>query len=1011
MQFALNSLRFEDVRQNIVDYLRENGKYTAQFDYAGSNLAYVIDAMAYANMLISYQLSLVANNMFLDTTEIRKNAVSIAKTLGYQPARKKASQFKLQMVYEDQNAQFQESDEIVIASGTVFKGEKLGHDWVNLSPIRLRRKSPTKLESDVATLWQGSFQEYHYFGTGESLQSFGIPSTGVENNNLTLYVKPTSGDDSLRVEWRHAQSFADISSGEIYFVEEDIVDEGTPKILFGNGHIGDIPSNTETVIARYLETKGSIGNGESGILLPEGISTMVGAGYDSSFINIVPVSTYSVGGTDHESLEEIKDNAPKYFTSAGRGVTANDFGVVLNLENDGSVQSFNVAGGDELFPGRTSELGRAYITAVPVLEEDFANSQSIYLSEAEEIQFIGKLRSVGIISTFKTFMKPTYVWLDLQPYIEVAPLTSEEERNSIFNEAVVNVKNYFKNTFDRLGGNFRLSKVLNEIDDTAGVLGSSLTIEHSFLINNESFYTNRVTRMFLPVIKEKDDDGNIVLDKNGLPVTQNFIKTNRQIVQEGIDERGEDFPWSVADLPPELSSLYGELTHRYSDRYLYNSDNYEVTLTDWWLISPAPGYTIISYKGNYVLDKNNVEYLVKMREDAAQIPGQQYTILLNDDTPVCTVYRVPNTDNTGYDDIHEWKIELVPGIEDFLDGLGFDPGEDNTYFWIEKIGGDHLIPGGNGSAKIEVSLLSQFEWQVVLDGVLMGTVRYATENPDDIEDTGWTPKWVGDVSTAEGDISDYNNMTEDDLLLFFDYNDETAEIQPLVYADNFDQILQVKGTLSGGRSAIKIYGKTKIFDIVSYTGGTANIPLTILYNNINSQICQPDENGKINFIYVDPEDNTTSSVRAFWISKNAEGHYITQEKNIELMNNMAFQSEVSFESYVEDLPDGTQRDVTAVYVYDIMHEREIGALNYFTGEMVFDSEFETKLSESTTEIITNRKYFDNYEDALIKFDTVRMIPVDLFELDGEKIGKATDFDASFNQFVVPDVKDPLVKKR
>ena len=86
-QFSLNAVRFEDVRAEVVKFLTENGRYDAQFDFSGSNIAYVIDTMAYTTMLMSYMLSTVANDNFLDTTTLRKNAVSIGKTLGYKPKR------------------------------------------------------------------------------------------------------------------------------------------------------------------------------------------------------------------------------------------------------------------------------------------------------------------------------------------------------------------------------------------------------------------------------------------------------------------------------------------------------------------------------------------------------------------------------------------------------------------------------------------------------------------------------------------------------------------------------------------------------------------------------------------------------------------------------------------------------------------------------------------------------------------------------------------------------------
>ena len=66
-EFSLNAVRFEDVRTGIVNYLKENGVYKAEFDFNGSNIAYFIDSAAYLTMLISYQHTITSNNIFLYT--------------------------------------------------------------------------------------------------------------------------------------------------------------------------------------------------------------------------------------------------------------------------------------------------------------------------------------------------------------------------------------------------------------------------------------------------------------------------------------------------------------------------------------------------------------------------------------------------------------------------------------------------------------------------------------------------------------------------------------------------------------------------------------------------------------------------------------------------------------------------------------------------------------------------------------------------------------------------------
>ena len=53
------------------------------------------------------------------------------------------------------------------------------------------------------------------------------------------------------------------------FLEEDLVQEGCTKIIFGDGNIGTPPVKSDTIHIEYLETAGTAANGEYLAVLPE----------------------------------------------------------------------------------------------------------------------------------------------------------------------------------------------------------------------------------------------------------------------------------------------------------------------------------------------------------------------------------------------------------------------------------------------------------------------------------------------------------------------------------------------------------------------------------------------------------------------------------------------------------------------------------------------------------------------------------------------------------------------
>jgi len=573
MIFALNSLRYEDVRQQVVDFLKDRGEYNAEFDYEGSNLAYVIDTMAYVTMLMSYMLSQDANNRFLDTTEIRKNAVSIAKTLGYRPLRKKVARFIGTFVYQGNG--FDSTSQVTIAPKSIFKAGS--NQYVNLDPVVCSYSSATELKGDFALL-QGEFREIRVFGNGEALQSIVVPSLNVAEDYLKVYIKNTVDGDDTKVEWTYAKTFFDSTQENIFFVEEDRVNEGMPKIVFGNGIVGRIPSQTETIIIEWLETKGASANGDKTFVLPiedvpGSIYTAVNAGIFSKNnfrTPYIPPSSSSYGGTDLETLESIKSNAPMYYAAAGRGVTANDYRT-LGKEFT-TIEHFNVIGGDELFPGDITKLGNTYFTGIPKLTDPFLNNDRLYLTEMEELEVLARAKDVGIIATQKFFTKPSYVFLDVTPYVELKQNISANDSIVIKSNVVDNLNSHFSTRYAAPGVPFRESKLNAAIDNTEGVISSYSTISYSMVLNYDSFYLTKENRLYFPVIAVREPSGRIVPGE-----FTNFVKMNSQIVEESNGQ------YTIFDLPPAQCSVYGPIeeidgTPYQKVRYLYNNDAVETEI-------------------------------------------------------------------------------------------------------------------------------------------------------------------------------------------------------------------------------------------------------------------------------------------------------------------------------------------------------------------------------------------------------------------------------------------------
>ena len=60
----LTETDFEEIRQNLVDYLKSTEKYS-DYDFEGSNLQVILNLLSYQAQLNAYSVNMVANESFL----------------------------------------------------------------------------------------------------------------------------------------------------------------------------------------------------------------------------------------------------------------------------------------------------------------------------------------------------------------------------------------------------------------------------------------------------------------------------------------------------------------------------------------------------------------------------------------------------------------------------------------------------------------------------------------------------------------------------------------------------------------------------------------------------------------------------------------------------------------------------------------------------------------------------------------------------------------------------------
>ena len=83
------NLDFDQIKSTLKDYIQSSSDFT-DYDFEGSGFSILLDLLAYNTHYLGFNANMLANEMYLDSADIRNNIVSLAKMLGDTPTLAKA---------------------------------------------------------------------------------------------------------------------------------------------------------------------------------------------------------------------------------------------------------------------------------------------------------------------------------------------------------------------------------------------------------------------------------------------------------------------------------------------------------------------------------------------------------------------------------------------------------------------------------------------------------------------------------------------------------------------------------------------------------------------------------------------------------------------------------------------------------------------------------------------------------------------------------------------------------
>lgn len=466
------SLDFDDIKKNLIDYITESSSFT-DANKEGSNFNSLINLLAYITNLLSYNLNQGINETYIDTVELRQNILKIIKILNYHPYRKNSAK-----VYVDlTNVVSAGSPKFLMTYDTILSGAiKFYYVGPNTEITGSSILGKQFIEGDLVT------NESAMIGNNTDFQFFDINDPNI-GDYFKLYRVNLDGSRTYYQQFNEGTVYVSPSTQLLYFIDETT---NGYRISFGNGKLGFKPAVGEVIGYDYVaptsdqETNKLVdylwaGGGNLAVIntgfLGANVSTATVAISESLSPN------GSLGGSEKETIEEIRFNAPKFYQSQGRAVTESDY-YALALKNN-LIQKAEVIGGDKLSP---LQLGKVYITVKPdPVAYPFDN-----FTESDLADLVTYFNQFKVVTIQPILRNPMYIHVVLSI---IARYTAESALPSV--SAIKSALDTFINTDNSDFGDYlEFSKLVATIDNSDILLTSNLT--------TMKLYTNIQALWFLP---------------------------------------------------------------------------------------------------------------------------------------------------------------------------------------------------------------------------------------------------------------------------------------------------------------------------------------------------------------------------------------------------------------------------------------------------------------------------------------------------------------------------------
>jgi hypothetical protein len=369
---AYLSFDAESLKSLIIERLNENGTFTDQ-NFEGSNFSAFIDVVAYMYHVLLFYLNTTSNESTFTTATLYENMNKLVSNIGYKPLGDQTSiiNFSLSAANLSQELYTLPRFSYVPVAGV---------NYYVLDDIIFQKTVATTeaVSIDTDILFEGTLKEATFTASGEPYEILTLidryTSQQVVESVSNIDDRKFISDNAFRIytqhadtgaweEWIETTSLFLVDTGCNYY-EKQFNSSGNYEFKFGNGNNGKQLATGQNIVIFYMVSDNQLGVVGKNILRDQKFNLYTSPVFNAIKNYIYDSNTRLVGPEQlsdllvdnnfgstpikkAETVDNIRLNAPKIFSTQNRLVTINDYTAQINRHFNNITKKVKVISNDD----------------------------------------------------------------------------------------------------------------------------------------------------------------------------------------------------------------------------------------------------------------------------------------------------------------------------------------------------------------------------------------------------------------------------------------------------------------------------------------------------------------------------------------------------------------------------------------------------------------------------------------------------------------------------------------